>query len=139
MKKRFFAALLCLCLLAGLAPNMGTTAYAAGLAIGTTVEFAGHEWYIIGTDNEADGGVTAPAGCYTLLAKDNEFGTSKGVYGNYKDSELFQKINELVSNEFVNEQDNIMPRTLTAGDGDILDTDPVTDQYLWPLTESEQN
>ena len=69
MKKRFFAALLCLCLLAGLAPNMGLTAQAAGTAIGQTVEFAGYQWYIIGTDEEADGGVTAPAGCYTLFAK----------------------------------------------------------------------
>ena len=28
--KQLFAAILCLCLLAGLAPNMGTTAFAAG-------------------------------------------------------------------------------------------------------------
>ena len=41
MKKRFFSALLCLCLLAGLVPNMGLTAQAAGAAIGQTVEFAG--------------------------------------------------------------------------------------------------
>ena len=69
MKKRFFSALLCLCLLAGLVPNMGLTAQAAGAAIGQTVEFAGHEWYIIGTDDEADGGVTAPEGCYNPLCQ----------------------------------------------------------------------
>ena len=69
--RRLCAALLCLCLLAGLAPNIGTTAYAAGTAIGETVEFAGHEWYIIGTPTE---GVTAPSGCYTLFAKNNDFG-----------------------------------------------------------------
>lgn len=81
MKKRFFSVLLCLCLLAGLAPNMGTTAFAAGdYKIGDTVNFAGYEWYIIGTETE---GVTAPAGCYTLFAKNNDFGTSN--YDGLKD------------------------------------------------------
>ena len=39
MKKRFFAVLLCLCLLVGLVPGMGTTAFTAGhiiQVIGTT-------------------------------------------------------------------------------------------------------
>ena len=71
---RLCAALLCLCLLAGLAPNMGTTAFAAGdYKIGDTVNFAGYEWYIIGTETE---GVTAPSGCYTLFAKNNDFGST---------------------------------------------------------------
>ena len=45
-------------------------------AIGDVVNFAGHEWYIIGTDDAADGGVIAPEGCYTLFAKNNDFGSS---------------------------------------------------------------
>ena len=36
MKKRFLAALLCLCLLVGLVPGMGTTAFAAGTTISAT-------------------------------------------------------------------------------------------------------
>lgn len=86
MKKRFLAALLCLCLLVGLVPGMGTTAFAASQHnIGDTVWFAGHVWYIIGTESE---GVTAPAGCYTLFAKNNDFGetqfdsTNDGLYRN---------------------------------------------------------
>ena len=97
MKKRFFSALLCLCLLIGLVPGAVTTAYAAWLPIGETVTFAGHEWYIIGTDNEADGGVTAPDGGYTLFAKDNDFDSTTFRAGAvqydsganiYKDSDL---------------------------------------------------
>ena len=64
LQRKFLAALLALSLLIGLVPGMGTTAQAAGAAIGETVEFAGHEWYIIGTPSE---GVTAPEGCYTSL------------------------------------------------------------------------
>ncbi|MFQ7159693.1 MAG: hypothetical protein ACLRPX_08760, partial [Ruthenibacterium sp.] len=147
MKKRFFSVLLCLCLLAGLAPNMGTTAYAAGLPLGTTVEFAGHEWYIIGTDDEADGGVTAPAGCYTLLAKDNEFSSTtfreaqsgdgqqeSSVY--YKDSDLQKKMVEIANNLSGEDKKNIEPRTLVAGDSDISG-DSVDNQYLWPLSTDE--
>lgn len=74
MKKRFLAALLCLCLLVGLVPGMGTTAFAAGsYNIGDTVTFAGHDWYIIGTESD---GVKAPSGCYTLFAKNNDFGST---------------------------------------------------------------
>ena len=74
MKKRFLAALLCLCLLVGLVPGMGTTAFAAGsYNIGDIVTFAGYDWYIIGTESE---GVTAPSGCYTLFAKNNDFGST---------------------------------------------------------------
>lgn len=49
LQRKFLAALLALSLLIGLVPGMGTTAQAAGAAIGQTVTFAGHEWYIIGT------------------------------------------------------------------------------------------
>ena len=67
MKKRVFAILLCLCLLIGIVPNMGTTAFAAGsYNIGDTVTFAGYDWYIIGTESD---GVKAPSGCYTHLRK----------------------------------------------------------------------
>lgn len=74
MKKRFLAALLCLCLLVGLVPGMGTTAFApSDHNIGDTVTFAGYDWYIIGTKSE---GVTAPEGYYTLFAKNNDFGST---------------------------------------------------------------
>ena len=87
MKKRFFAALLSLCLLVGLVPGMGTAAFAASQHnIGDTVEFAGHDWYIIGTESD---GVKAPSGCYTLFAKNDDFGSTAfredgkwgGLYG----------------------------------------------------------
>lgn len=142
--RRLCAALLCLCLLAGLAPNMGTTAYAAGLALGTTVEFAGHEWYIIGTDNEADGGVTAPAGCYTLLAKDNDFDSTvfrpSSASGDdqvkYNGSELQNKILEIAEGFSEEDKSSIQPRTLTATDDNIAG-DTVEDQYLWPISLEE--
>lgn len=75
MKKRFFTVLLCLCMLAGLVPNMNIAPAADTPAYGIdeTVFFAGHKWYIIGTPTE---GVKAPAGCYTLLAKNNDFGST---------------------------------------------------------------
>lgn len=76
MKKRFFSALLCLCLLIGLVPGMGTTAFAASTtdyAIGDTVEFGGYSWHIIGTETK---GVIAPAGCYTLLIASTTFGST---------------------------------------------------------------
>ena len=41
--------------------------------IGDVVNFAGHEWYIIGDETE---GVIAPEGCYTLFAKNNDFGST---------------------------------------------------------------
>ena len=157
MKKRLFASLLCLCLLAGLLP---TTALADVVvvtppgggdgdisvdvnpdepgnvtvivpgedggdvvvvippdeeeepkppAIGDVVNFAGHEWYIIGTDDAADGGVTAPEGCYTLFAKNNDFGSTAfrteehgGNRSNstafcYKDSDLYDRMNEIAN------------------------------------------
>ena len=124
MKKRFFSALLCLCLLAGLVPNMGLTAQAAGAAIGQTVEFAGHEWYIIGTDDEADGGVTAPEGCYTLFAKDNDFGTSdyRGIR-EYATSNLAKAMKEIEDKLPSDDKDSIVSRESLS--------------LLWPLSPSE--
>ena len=99
MKKRFLAALLCLCLLVGLVPGMGTTAFAASdHNIGDIVTFAGYDWYIIGTESE---GVTAPEGCYTLFAKNNDFSSTTFRAGanqedstanHYKDSDLQKKM-----------------------------------------------
>ena len=100
MKKRFVAALLCLCMVVGLVPAMGTTTFAASTtdyAIGDTVEFGGYSWRIIGTETK---GVTAPEGCYTLLIADDVFGSTafrEGADGTeqsdnyYKDSDLQKK------------------------------------------------
>lgn len=67
MKKRFLAALLCLCLLVGLVPGMGTTAFAASdHNIGDIVTFAGYDWYIIGTETQ---GVKAPPAATPCLPK----------------------------------------------------------------------
>lgn len=145
MKKRFFSALLCLCLLAGLVPGIGTTAQAAGAAIGQTVKFAGYEWYIIGTDNEADGGVTAPEGYYTLFAKDNKFGSTTFRAGAdrgdsmahyYKNSDLQTKLAEIANAFSDADRSNIQPRTLTVANDDIkgAENDTVENQYLWPLS-----
>lgn len=98
LQRKFLAALLALSLLAGLLPAASQPASAAeSFAIGETVHFAGHNWYIIGTDDEADGGVTAPAGCYILFAKNNNFGattfranslSTDSTANYYKDSDL---------------------------------------------------
>lgn len=145
MKKRFFAALVCLCLLVGLIPNMGTTAFAASNHnIGDTVPFAGHEWYIIGTDNRDDGGVTAPSGCYTLFAKNNDFGTTAfraGAIGTdntanyYKNSDLQKKMEEIASGFSAGDRGNISPRATLEG---IAGESP-TGQLLWPVSAAEWN
>ena len=50
---RILPLLLCLCLVLSMLPAMKLTASAAGKhSVGDTVEFAGHEWYIIGTETE---------------------------------------------------------------------------------------
>lgn len=136
MKKRFLAALLCLCLLVGLVPGMGTTAFAAGsYNIGDTVTFAGYDWYIIGTESD---GVKAPSGYYTLFAKNNDFGTSQfnssGDYNcDYQNSILQQKMVEIASGFPIGDKANIAAR-------DTLDDimgDEVTNQLLWPISKSE--
>lgn len=136
MKKRFVAALLCLCLLVGLVPAMGTTTFAAShYNIGDTVWFAGHVWYIIGTESE---GVTAPAGCYTLFAKNNDFGetqfdsTNDGLYRN---STLQKKMEEIANGFSAEDKANIAAR---AAFGGIAGGDP-SNQLLWAIGWDELN
>lgn len=140
MKKRFLAALLCLCLLVGLVPGMGTTAFAASdHNIGDTVTFAGYDWYIIGTESE---GVTAPAGCYTLFAKNNDFGSTAFRAGanqedstanHYKDSDLQKKMEEIANGFSAGDKANIAARDTLDG---IAGESP-TGQLLWPVSEAE--
>lgn len=142
MKKRFLAALLCLCLLVGLVPGMGTTAFAASdHNIGDIVTFAGYDWYIIGTESE---GVTAPAGCYTLFAKNNNFGSTafragasnaNSTANHYKDSDLQKKMEEIASGFSAGDKANIAARDSLDG----IAGDAVNDQLLWPISEAEWN
>ena len=142
MKKRFLAALLCLCLLVGLVPGMGTTAFAAGsYNIGDIVTFAGYDWYIIGTESE---GVTAPSGCYTLFAKNNDFGSTAFRAGandedstanHYKDSDLQKKMEEIANGFSGGDKANIAARDTLDG----IAGDAVNDQLLWPVSEAEWN
>lgn len=145
MKKRFVAALLCLCMVVGLVPAMGTTAFAASTtdyAIGDTVEFGGYSWRIIGNETK---GVTAPEGCYTLLIADDVFGSTafrEGADGTdqsdnyYKDSDLQKAMEEIATDFSFVERQNIVPRDLTAANDEIAGPD-VTDQYVWALSKTE--
>ena len=139
LKRKILAALLALSLLASLLPLGAQPALAASLAIGDTVTFAGHDWYIIGTETE---GVTAPEGCYTLFAKNNDFGTTTfrasanrrdSTAYDYKDSDLQNKMEEIANGFSEADRSNIQPRTLTTGDGGMRG-DSVDNQYLWPLS-----
>ena len=140
MKKRFLAALLCLCLLVGLVPGMGTTAFAASdHNIGDTVTFAGYDWYIIGTKSE---GVTAPEGYYTLFAKNNDFGSTAFRAGasnadstanHYKDSDLQKKMEEIANGFSAEDKANIAARDTLD---DIAGDSPIG-QLLWPISEAE--
>lgn len=141
LQRKFLAALLALSLLAGLLPATATTAQAAGAAIGETVEFAGHEWYIIGTPSE---GVTAPEGCYTLFAKDNDFGSTTFRAGGdrenntanyYKGSDLQTKLAEIANGFSQEDSNNIVARDTL----DNISGDTVENQYLWPLSGNERN
>ncbi len=136
MKKRFLAALLCLCLLVGLVPGMGTTAFAASdHNIGDIVTFAGYDWYIIGTETQ---GVKAPSGCYTLFAKNNDFGSTTFRAGAirddstanyYKNSDLQKKMEEIANGFSDDDKNNIVAR-------DTLDNiagDTVSNQLVWPI------
>ena len=108
--------------------------------IGDIVSFAGHEWYVIGTDSE---GVIAPEGCYTLFAKNNEFGSTAFRSGMsnkdisivyYKDSDL-KKAMENIANGFSSADiANIVPRATLDG----IWGDAVTDQLLWPIGWAEE-
>lgn len=123
-----------LCTAMALAVGMpASTAFAASTtsySIGDTVEFVGYEWYIIGTETE---GVTAPSGCYTLFAKNDEFGISTFDNINYKDSSLCQSIGA-ISGDFSSPYlANIVPRDTFDG---ISGASP-TNQYLWALSRDE--
>ena len=113
----------------------------AAPVIGDTVEFAGYEWYIIGTETE---GVTAPAGCYTLFAKNNDFGSTafragasnaNSTANHYKDSDLQKKIEEIASGFSAKDKANIAARATLDG----IAGDAVNDQLLWPISEAEWN
>ena len=103
--------------------------------IGDVVNFAGHEWYIIGTETE---GVTAPEGCYTLFAKNNDFGSTafrteenggdleNSTANHYKDSDLYNRMNEIANGFSEAEKANIVSRA----ELDNIQGDPVEDQFL---------
>ena len=115
----------------------------ASPVLGDVVSFAGHEWYIIGTG--IGGSVTAPAGCYTLFAKNNDFGSTAfrangGGNGNstayiYKDSDLYNKLNEIADGFSTEDKANIVPRA----ELDNIQGDPVTNQLLWPIGGDRNN
>ena len=115
----------------------------ASPVIGDVVNFAGHEWYIIGTG--LGGSVTAPAGCYALFAKNNDFGSTAfrangGGNGNstayiYKDSDLYNKLNEIADGFSTEDKANIVPRA----ELDNIQGDPVTNQLLWPIGGDRNN
>ena len=109
--------------------------------IGDTVSFAEHEWYVIGTDSE---GLIAPEGCYTLFAKNNDFGSSAFRAGdagylsnptaaNYKDSDLQTAMENIANNISSAEIANIVPRATL----DDIKGDAVTDQLFWPIGNDE--
>ena len=111
----------------------------AAPVIGDTVEFAGYEWYIIGTETE---GVTAPAGCYTLFAKNDDFGDAAFRAGanqedstanHYKDSDLQKKMEEIANGFSAGDKANIAARDTLDG---IAGESP-TGQLLWPVSEAE--
>lgn len=113
------------------------------LEIGDTVKFAGYEWYIIGTETQ---GVTTPEGCYTLFAKNNDFGSTTfraGEEGSrystlaaeYSGSDL-QKAMEKIADSFSEaEKAYIVARDLDEDD-DIWG-DPVENQLLWSIGQAE--
>ena len=113
-----------------------STAFAAStttFAIGDTVEFVGYEWYIIGNETE---GVTAPSGCYTLFAKNDDFGSTtfnETDAVNYKDSALYQAIGAISSDFSSPYLANIVPRDTFDG----ISGDSPTNQYLWALSYAE--
>ena len=109
--------------------------------IGDVVSFAGYEWYVIGTDSE---GVIAPEGCYTLFAKNNDFGSSAFRAGdagylsnptaaNYKDSDLLPVMENIANGFSSAEIANIVPRATL----DDIKGDAVTDQLFWPIGNDE--
>ena len=108
--------------------------------IGDVVSFAEHEWYVIGTDSE---GVIAPEGCYTLFAKNDEFGSTAFRSGMsnedisivyYKDSDLKKAMDNIANGFSSADIANIVPRATLDG----IWGDAVTDQLLWPIGWEEE-
>ena len=117
-------------LVVGLPASTAFAASTTSYSIGDTVEFAGYEWYIIGNETE---GVTAPSGCYTLFAKNDEFGSTTFDNVDYKDSTLCQAIGA-ISGDFSSPYlANIVPRDTFDG----ISGDSPTNQYLWALSDDE--
>lgn len=122
----------------------------------STVSFAGYEWYVVG---DSASSVAAPSGHITLLAKQS-FGNKafrKGQSGDpgdgsmqpfldygfwyvgsfitpndYDDSTLMHSMASIAGGLPGNEAAQITPRAL-----DEIGGIPVSDQKLWPLSESE--
>ena len=117
-------------LVVGLPASMAFAASTTSYSIGDTVEFAGYEWYIIGNETE---GVTAPSGCYTLFAKNDDFGSSTFDNINYKDSSLCQSIGTIPGDFSSPYLANIVPRDTFDG----ISGDSPTNQYLWALSRDE--
>ena len=108
--------------------------------IGDVVSFAEHEWYVIGTDSE---GVIAPEGCYTLFAKNDEFGSTAFRSGMsnkdisivyYKDSDLKKAMDNIANGFSSTYKANIVPRATLDG----IWGDAVTNQLLWPIAWEEE-
>ena len=126
-------------LVVGLPVSTAFAASTTSYSIGDTVEFAGYEWYIIGTETE---GVTAPSGCYTLFAKNDDFGSTAFRSGAsstdstanyYKDSNLYNKMNEIANSFSTEDKANIVARDTLDG----ICGDPVTNQLVWPISQAE--
>lgn len=123
----------------------------------STVSFAGYEWYVVG---DSASGVTAPSGHITLLAKQSgarqafrigqwedpgdgsmtQYIPSDGAWyvgsftvpNDYNDSTLMRTMTTLAGGLPGNEAAQITPRDL-----DEICGLPVSNQKLWPLSESE--
>ena len=109
----------------------------ASPVIGDTVSFAGHEWYLIGTGL---GGVTAPAGCYTLFAKYDDFGSTAFRAGasnrtvrrtTTRTATCKKRWRELQTVLCQRTKITSLPVTRWTISGDA-----VTDQLLWPISDS---
>ena len=138
-----------------------------GISSGTVVGFAGQEWWVIG---DVGSGVSAPSGHITLLAKSTgtPYGSvafrtgsetrddpnwtqysGNGWYyegtfnqpGNYADSTLHRKMEDIANGFSSNERALIAPRTLTAEDDSNypITGGNVSNQKLWPLSGDEVN
>lgn len=155
---------------------MPTSALAAGIQAGTptftlssgnntsTVAFAGHKWWVIGYNGK---GVNPVANAITLLAKDDDFGTSAFRTGSlspfenskasthnsvtyyfagtswtrpheYAGSTLQQKMVEIANGFDSRESALIKARDLTS-DNYYMRGPAVANQKLWPLSARESS